>query len=404
MPAARFVTDVLGRRLDADAPLGDWVRDRLGPQASSHAWFSPGRDEPPLPNPVFLADGCDLGRYKVRFAARGRAHGDLHPGNIMVPVGAGDPETGFTLIDLSRFSEQALLARDPVHLLLCLIADAFLTHMSDAARDELITGLVGPGCAGPLIPQGLAELVETVREAMLGWGAGRHLETDWHHQWYLALHACALMFTARERFPDRDRWWFFRLAARACWAYLDEMKVSRPPQATGLRPRTLCEATPVPAPGLAPATVNDASPSQAPAAERWAEAAAAPATDQTPALLEEIWSTFERPSEQLAALSASQVKGEIVDVIKTRALSLRSELRRQWNTPAAARSSVDEVVVGLRTVADLATELRTSLERMWAGQLATRSVDQTVKDLAHAVDDLLTSVRDASRAVSSQAS
>ncbi|KAB1150011.1 hypothetical protein F7R91_04125 [Streptomyces luteolifulvus] len=227
------------------------------------------------------------------------------------------------------------------------------------------------------------------------------------------------MFIQREGFSDRDRWWFFRLAARACWAYLEAMGTDRPVRATLLRPRTLSEAVAAPSSGAARAQVNGAAPAQAPGAVRPAdraaegpadrpaerpadrpeEASAAPAHDPTLVLLEEIWSTFERPSEQLARMRANGVRGEAVESVKTRALSFRTDLRREWSTPEAARSRVTQVVGLLRTVADRATDLRGGLQRMWAGQAPTREVDQSRLKLADALDELLTAVRDASMAV-----
>lgn len=228
LSAAQFVTDILGTSPTRIHRLQEWLEHRWGVGSKSE-YVSPEGGSRVLPNPLALADGSPLSGCQVRLAVRGRAHGDLHPGNIMVTVkGAGS--TDFWLVDLCRYRPDALLARDPVHLLMCVIADEFLPHMSGQAREELVTALAGydPECHGLLIPQGLADTVTRVRKAMIDWGARHSMGPGWRQQWYLALQACALMVTARDRYEEHDRWWFFRLAAEACDAYLAEEKVERP--------------------------------------------------------------------------------------------------------------------------------------------------------------------------------
>ena len=114
-------------------------------------WISLPGHAYPLPNPLYLEADCPLARGRLPYAVRGRAHGDLHPGNIMVPKHA-EPSgrSSYVLVDLSRFSDHALLARYPQHLMLYLIAD-FLPHMSDDCRGELLDLLVGRDTAGLLV-------------------------------------------------------------------------------------------------------------------------------------------------------------------------------------------------------------------------------------------------------------
>lgn len=400
MPATAFVEHQLGSRLDATTRMNvwDWILAELGPQAATLEWFTPGSGEPALPNPVFLKAGCILGRNDVQYVARGRAHGDLHPGNIMVPVGGDDSEETYTLIDLSRFSPKALLARDPVHLLLCLIADSFLAHMSDEARDELITGLIDRKCAGPLIPQGLAELVDKVGGATIAWGASRHLHTHWLNQWYLALQACALMFIPRKGYTDRDRWWFFRLAAHACWAYLDRMKAERPAQAPVLSPK--------PQPQPQPQNTHAVPPQAPPAKQKPVPATApeVPAEDPVLPLLKEIYDTFDRRSRELAGQSSHTVKGDTVEFVKQRAIRHWSELRSKRPAAEATRGRVDEVVRQLLNVTNLAGDLQHGLQQMRHGAIPPARVKEPLQDLVRALDTLLIAAREASMAVSGQPS
>ncbi|MFF9277468.1 hypothetical protein [Streptomyces griseosporeus] len=253
--AAQFVAEILGRRADRDSALRRWARARIGDLADTEPYLAFRHGGRPMPNPLALGAGAPLDAHQVWLTVRGHAHGDLHPGNIMVPEeGEGSPGD-YWLIDLSRFSENALLARDPAHLLVCLIADLYLPHLGRDAREELLAALTDrePRCPGPLIPQGLAETVTRLRAAWNRWGAAGHLRINpsWRPQWFLALQGCALMVTARDRYGTADRWWFFRLAAEAGGAYLDEVKAQRPATAPvvglpedALAP-TLPEGTPV---------------------------------------------------------------------------------------------------------------------------------------------------------------
>ncbi|MDX2543463.1 hypothetical protein PV331_16635 [Streptomyces sp. WI04-05B] len=402
IPAATFVRDLLGRRLDTDAPLYEWVRERLGPETAELQWFRTADHGRPLPNPLSLNDNCPLSQCSVN-AAYGRAHGDLHPGNIMIPVRDDAQAEDFTLIDLSRFHERALLARDPVHLLLCLTADAYLPHMSDPARTELLRALIGSDNDGPLIPQGLADTVRAVRQAMIDWGAGRHINRDWGRQWFLGLQACALMLTARERYSDRDRWWFFCLAAEAGGAYLDEMKTDRPGHAQLLTPRRAGAATPASAAHSnksvkAAATTAPAdrptAPHQPGTTSRTPETADG---DPILRLLEEIWSTFERLLEQLEPARALEVEPALMLFIRTRANGFRTALRR-LRPSDPARNGVDRTLQLLRNVADKADAVRNGM-----GPIATTArpmpghpAVQRLQDLVNTLDDLLDEVRSTS--------
>ncbi|NEC90082.1 hypothetical protein [Streptomyces sp. SID12501] len=410
IPAAKFVRDLLGRRLDTDAPLYEWVRERLGPEAERLQWFRTADHNRPLPNPLSLTASCPLSECSVN-AAYGRAHGDLHPGNIMIPVRENAPAEDFTLIDLSRFHERALLARDPVHLLLCLAADTYLPHMSDFARAELLTGLIGSDCDGPLIPQGLADAAGAVSQAMVGWGASRHINRDWGRQRYLSLQACALMFTAREHYSDRDRWWFFCLAAEACGAYLDAMKIARPSHAPLLTPRPAGTAAAVPA-AHSNEPVNAAA--TAAPSHRTTVPHQPSTTSETPEtadgdpllhLLDEIWYTFERPLEQLAPAGALEVKPEQMQSIRARALGFRTALGRLRPTETT-RSGVDEILRLLRAVADKANDVRNFLRPLatLSMMLPQHPANQGLQGLVNALGDLLGEVRSTSFLLSQPAS
>src|SRR5690349_14636273 len=62
-------------------------------------------------------DGIDSDHV---MAILGRAHGDLHPDNILLPMSPVVDASAYRLIDLSDYSPDAALTRDLVHLTLAV--------------------------------------------------------------------------------------------------------------------------------------------------------------------------------------------------------------------------------------------------------------------------------------------
>lgn len=421
MTAAAFVSELLHQRLEPAEPLAVWVRGKLGLDLET-AWIRPGRaNAAPLPNPVHLTGSCPLAERTLDYPMRGRAHGDLHPGNIMVPK-EPDADIGrYVLIDLSRFDERALLARDPMHLLLCLVAD-FLPHMSDDARAELLDLLVGRDTPGLLIPQGLARTVDEVRRAPDGWLHQRTISGQWTGQWLLSMQACALMFTARVRYDARDRWWFFRLAAEAAGAYLGPADGYEPGQvkfvpgpreaeptaveavvAAVKLPEQMAppEAKPAPDPVRipAPAPVREsAAPSPEAAGESRPDAAPETPTkelpDTLPALLIDLRNTFADRLGDVREYDAGSVAARTLGLIREQADRGQGDLKalltsRHDTLGEEARDRLDAVLGRLARVTEAANEPGFSYEQ-----------PLFVRDLAHrmlvvALDQLLGSAREA---------
>ena len=239
MPVADVLRRHLQHRLDPGQPL----------HAEASRWPEPWLTLPGephrLPNPFALANQSELtaGRAPVPLVV-GRAHGDLHPENILVrsEVEPGD----YFLIDLSRYESDAPLTRDPVQLVLTIL-DRTMDERTDEQRDLLLDLLVGGSTAGrDLLPRWLPEFVDRMRDVQLDWVRPYGLVDEWRQQTLLSLSACALMFLGRPTTGPVHRQWYLRLAARAAAAYLGETGGARdsrgPEAATNVMTRSAADS------------------------------------------------------------------------------------------------------------------------------------------------------------------
>ncbi|GIG90268.1 hypothetical protein [Plantactinospora endophytica] len=174
----------------------------------------PGRPDP-LPNPFALLErGGGADEIEV---FRGNGHGDLHPGNILIPVGRKVRAADFRLIDLGRFSPATPVSRDPVKLILA-IADRWLPGLApySSLRSSLAELIVAPDLYPRTPPiAGYLEVAEAVYRAAAGWANRRGLVEEWARQYLLVLAASALRTVSRDDVALPDRWWYFELAALA---------------------------------------------------------------------------------------------------------------------------------------------------------------------------------------------
>ncbi|RVU28628.1 hypothetical protein EOT10_01745 [Streptomyces antnestii] len=407
MTAAAFVAELLDRRLEPDEPLPVWVRDELGLDLAT-PWIRTGRPgAAPVPNPVHVHDGCPLSEHTVAYPMRGRAHGDLHPGNVMVPRSPEANVDEYVLIDLSRFDEGALLARDPAHLLLCLVAD-FLPHLSEDARADVLDLLVGRDTPGLLIPQGLARTVDRVRAAPESWLRMRTVSSEWHGQWLLSLQACALMFTARARYDARDRWWFFRLAAEAGGEYLRSVDAYEPGESVFVAgPReappaleTVVAAAMATAPtawGRVPSQMTappDPTPAHAPASDE--PVASGPRTEgPLPALLVALRETFGGHLEAVRQQTTGTLTAEILAPVAWAAAQGRKDLAALVGSVPSpvsqeTRGLLDAVLGQLSRVTEAVIEPKLREEQpVFQRDLAHRSLAMTLSQLLETLNEAL---------------
>lgn len=218
---------VIRTRQTVDEFLRQHVHGQLEPGGRLHALSQrhPGTtielpgEEQPLPNPVALARGEYFGGQQIVRTIVGRSHGDLHTDNILVKTRPQIDPHAFSLIDLAGYESSGPLTRDPVHLMLYILARR-MDVISDHQKTALIESLIDPQGTDPaLLPPWLGSVIERVEEAAAAWLAGSGLEPEWRQQRLLSLVGCGLLFLGRTSTSPRDHDWFLRLAARAAAAY-----------------------------------------------------------------------------------------------------------------------------------------------------------------------------------------
>jgi hypothetical protein len=150
----------------------------------------------------------------------GNAHGDLHPDNIFIP----GPKIGkwsnldykdFVLIDLTTFRGDRLLAADPAHLTVDIIARMLPEITSKAGRNRLKDFVLNPDDIDPAgIFVDLAAAIKAIHDAGTRFAVERNLYETWDLERLAAIASCALLFVGREK-ADANRLWFLSLASEA---------------------------------------------------------------------------------------------------------------------------------------------------------------------------------------------
>ncbi|QLQ39477.1 hypothetical protein [Micromonospora robiginosa] len=212
--------------------LGDFLaghRDRLADFAARHGlsldrpsdeMTLPGRPDP-LPDPFGLLAGTLPVAHEEVEVFVGNGHGDLHPGNVFVPVRDQVYAADFRLIDLGRFSPVTPVSRDPVKLLLSVAAAWLPALVPGSSLRSTLAELVVTPQRHPAAPPmaGYLTVARQIHEAAAGWSRRRGLEPEWTRQHLLLLVGSALRTVADEALPLDDRWWFLQVAALATRAY-----------------------------------------------------------------------------------------------------------------------------------------------------------------------------------------
>lgn len=179
---------------------------------------------------------------------RGNGHGDLHPGNVLVPgaarPGGADQFDAYYLIDLSSFDDNRFLAIDPAHLMLSL-ANERLSELNPRQRGQLRKLILDPveADAGSL-PIAIAAAVRAIAQVGRDYYDGPlGLFDDWCLESLLAVAGCALLFVGRNEDVD-TRWWFLQLGGMAIDKMHDWAVSHLEGQAIGALPRETTVAKP----------------------------------------------------------------------------------------------------------------------------------------------------------------
>jgi tetratricopeptide (TPR) repeat protein len=172
-----------------------------------------------LPNPFRLVTGAE-GQEIVEDLLVGKAHGDLNGRNVLIPVKPPKVDAdSYVLIDCDRYSDQAPLARDPMHLLVALALDNFDEH-GTKSRKQIASVLVDPNVSSSADRfQKISVAIHGACRLQIskGWGS------EWDRQCLLSLIGVGLVHLGRDLQtddPNEAKEWCFHLAALAAEAYL----------------------------------------------------------------------------------------------------------------------------------------------------------------------------------------
>ena len=204
--AKEFLSEVLGERCAPGGHLREVIENLT----------VPGQDLRWPLAAVASGEGVDHIRMK---GLKGNAHGDLHPDNVFIST----PNSGhtsnldykdFALIDLTTFGDNRLLAVDPAHLIIDIIARK-LAGITPEARSRLEDFVIDPDSIDPAGISGeLAAAIKTVHDVGTTFAVDRGHYKTWVSERLAAIIACALLFVGRAK-DDTSRLWFLALATKA---------------------------------------------------------------------------------------------------------------------------------------------------------------------------------------------
>ncbi|MGX1364664.1 hypothetical protein RKD19_000023 [Streptomyces canus] len=210
---SKLLEQLLGDRLAPGGTLHRWAAGHEGLLTAPRRWISQGGQL--WINPFALVGNGSLGdRLDAVFVTRGKVHGDLHPGNLLLPV--RDHTIPFFLVDLARHSDSGPLAWDPVYLLLTTIAKS-LSGMERRTDDALQQWVLDPSRPEERsLPVPLRAIGVGTTSAGEAWALDGSNTDSWRTQRLLCVVAISLILTGRNGLLQPwERTWFFWLAARA---------------------------------------------------------------------------------------------------------------------------------------------------------------------------------------------
>jgi len=226
VPVHEFLRGLLGNRVDEGGTLTAWAARHPGLMENPRPWLAFGDLE--LANPFALALDPGLSKGAVVPKIVGKAHGDLHPDNILVPRTSDAAPDAYWLVDLSRYRDDAVVAWDPAYLATTITA-MLVPSFSSYERRELTSLLINPARhAAEEKLSGLHACLTAINGAAMNFTARHGLKTAWRDQAPLCLLACSLVLSGRSIILPRYREWFFWLAAHAATAFVRKVRLGDP--------------------------------------------------------------------------------------------------------------------------------------------------------------------------------
>lgn len=216
------LAEFFSRHLFAQLQPGDRLGEWSAQYPDGHIVFDEVGER--LCNPFAVARGECLTDVTLR-PLIGCTHGDLHTDNALLTVRPAVDFERFYLIDTALYEQEGPVTRDPVHLVLYILARSLETISDVVARDALIELLLDPaGAPTHLLPGWLTELIRQIDDEVRAWLGNTGLEVAWHDQYQLSLAACAMLFLGRTSTRCEDKPWFLRLAATAVTRFAERAR------------------------------------------------------------------------------------------------------------------------------------------------------------------------------------
>jgi tetratricopeptide (TPR) repeat protein len=182
-----------------------------------------------LPNPFRLLYD-DVSREIIEDLVVGKAHGDLSGRNVIIPAVREPRHDEYILIDYDRYSDSALLTRDPMHLLVALTIDRFDQFLPEI-RWDVARVLVDPDYRDVSTSiEYIRKLSVAIHKASKRLATSRGMGDVWTQQCLLSLVGAGLVHLGRElrcRDPEEAKQWCLQLAACATEAYLQKRPEQR---------------------------------------------------------------------------------------------------------------------------------------------------------------------------------
>ncbi|HEY1570368.1 MAG TPA: hypothetical protein VGG05_03430 [Pseudonocardiaceae bacterium] len=235
VPTGELLDSILKQRLTAGHPLYQWAHDN-GLLVDGKPTTKTVGDHP---NPFGLVLGAHPNRRRELRMWYGRAHRDLHPGNLLF----GPESEQFWLIDFARYDSKWPLTYDPAYLLLTICAHllpSLGTSGRTAAINLLLDDLREPHA---MLPQPFRELIQAIQASAASPARTAAMGEEWHAAMLLTFVGCGLIMCGRSIIAEDAKEWFLALAAEAAQRYveLDDGAPEMVAPAVPTRPRVIAE-------------------------------------------------------------------------------------------------------------------------------------------------------------------